>query len=159
MFDPILDTVPVQRHIVVCGTGAVTRASVTSLIENLHELYGEDVYLVAVLGDNQSEAAMHVGEWAVNFDHRLMSFKTAKEQLTSRQQALWSGAEETAVLQSPADMLKHIRKTDILCVAYDDNDIETMQFITVAIEAGIPTMDLTHGLAGFVIEGKENSPG
>ena len=101
---------------------------------------------------------MHVGEWAVNFDHRLMSFKTAKEQLTSRQQALWSGAEETAVLQSPADMLKHIRKTDILCVAYDDNDIETMQFITVAIEAGIPTKDLTHGLVDIVIEGEGNSP-
>lgn len=152
MFDPVLDTAPIQRHIVVCGTGKVSRASVTSLIEDLHESYGEDVYLVAVLGDNQSEAAMHVGEWAVDFDHRLMSFKTAKEKLTSRQQALWSGAEETAVLHKPSEMLKHIRKTDVLCVAYDESDSETMRFVAAALKAGIPTKDLTMGLADIVIE-------
>lgn len=141
-----------KHKIAVCGTGKMSRSAVTTLIEDLHNALNEDTEFLILLSEAQSEAALHVGEWAEDFDLKVVAVSAIEDLSSSRQEEVWEYASKNVQIKKPSAIVDLLGSNDHLVVAFDENDKDTMRIITRAIQKGISVRDLTMSLVPIVLD-------
>jgi hypothetical protein len=139
------------HKIAVCGTGKVSRAAVTALVEDLHNSLNEDTEFLVLLSDPQSDAAIHVGEWAADFELSYAAVSMLSK-MDTRQTGVWESTDECWEISKASEICKLLSKDDYVVVAYDASDENTMRIISSALKRGVTTMDLTMGLSPIVLD-------
>ena len=140
-----------KHKIAVCGTGKVSRSVVTALVEDLHNSLKEDTEFLVLLSDPQSDAAIHVGEWAADFELAYAAVSMLEKRDT-RQTGVWESTDECWEISKASEICTLLSKDDYVVVAYDESDENTMRIVSAALQRGITTLDLTMGLAPIVLD-------
>jgi hypothetical protein len=147
-----------KHKIAVCGTGKISRSAATSLIEDLNNALNEDTEFLILISESQSEVALNVGEWAEDFDLKVVAVSSIEDLATSRQEDIWEYAKKNLQISKPSAIVDLLGENDHIVVAFDDKDEDTMRIITRAIQKGISVRDITMGLAPIVLDDGGSDP-
>jgi len=147
-----------KHKIAVCGTGKISRSAATSLIEDLNNALNEDTEFLILISESQSEVALNVGEWAEDFDLKVVAVSSIEDLATSRQEDIWEYAKNNLQIKKPSAIVDLLGANDHIVVAFDDKDEDTMRIITRAIQKGISVRDITMGLAPIVLDDGGSDP-
>lgn len=141
--------------VAVCGTGKAARAAVTALIEDFHNSLKEDTEFIVLLSEPQSDAAIHIGEWAADYElpYSAVMFAT---KMDTRQTGVWEAAADRYEISRASEIVKFLTERDFLVVAYDEEDEITMRAVSAALRKGVTVLDLTLGLSPVVISDEED---
>ena len=131
-----------KHYVVIAGTGESSRANIESLVEDYLYSKGPNVVFVLAYDSRPSQGQIYAAQFIKDKNKEIVVF--------TKPDSKFDGLNSASVqmVDNPTqEAIKHVRKESaVLFMLWNDDDPETVEAVSFALENSVTCLDLTEGL-------------